>query len=194
MKTRFALIALPLTLAACGAPADNTQTAATNAADPADAPVTNGAAPAAAATATLTAADGAARGSATLAEAGGGLTIQVSAEGLPAGEHGWHIHTVGRCDPPKFESAGAHWNPGGKQHGRDNPQGAHSGDMPNLTAGADGRATANFTVPNETLAALLDTDGAALLIHAKPDDYKTDPSGNSGDRIACGVINAASLP
>ena len=136
----------------------------------------------------LAAADGSPRGSATFTDGAQGVAVQVTAAGLPAGEHGIHVHTVGRCDPPKFETAGAHWNPTNKQHGRDNPQGAHAGDMPNLTIGADGSGTASFTLAGESLAQLLDADGAALVIHAKPDDYKTDPSGDSGDRVACGVV------
>lgn len=143
---------------------------------------------AAGARATLAAADGASRGSATFADGSGGIVVRATAEGLPPGTHGIHIHTTGRCDAPDFASAGPHWNPTGKQHGRDNPQGAHHGDLPNIVIGSDGRGTLQFTTPGGTLAEMLDADGAALVIHANPDDDRTDPSGNSGGRIACGVI------
>ena len=137
--------------------------------------------------ASLADATGASRGTVMLVETSG-LEVRITGEGLPAGTHGVHLHTVGRCDAPDFQSAGAHWNPTMKQHGRDNPQGAHAGDLPNLVVGADGRGTVRFTVPQGALAALLDNDGAAVVIHASADDYRTDPSGNSGGRIACGVI------
>lgn len=141
-----------------------------------------------AARAVLASADGAPRGTATIGREAGGLTLHVEAEGLPAGEHGIHIHSVGRCDAPDFASAGAHWNPSARQHGRDNPQGVHHGDLPNISIGADGRGTLNASVPGARFEELFDSDGAALVIHAGPDDYRTDPSGNSGGRIACGVI------
>ncbi|HYZ49049.1 MAG TPA: superoxide dismutase family protein [Sphingomonas sp.] len=138
--------------------------------------------------ATLKAADGASRGAATLSDTGRGLSVRVQAQGLAPGVHGIHVHTVGRCDPPDFQSAGAHWNPAGRQHGRDNPQGQHRGDLPSVNISANGRGKLNTLIPGATLADLLDADGAALVIHANPDDYRTDPSGNSGGRIACGVI------
>ncbi len=114
-----------------------------------------------------------------------GTYLRISVEGLSPGEHGLHLHAVGRCDGPGFQTAGGHWNPTGKHHGHLNPQGAHAGDLPNLTVSANGRGAINFLVAGGPLA---DADGTALLIHAKPDDYKTDPSGNSGDRIACAVL------
>ena len=120
--------------------------------------------------------------------------MTVTASGMPAGTHGIHLHEKGLCEGPKFESAGAHWNPAAKKHGRDNPEGAHLGDLANLEVGADGAASANFTVAGAMMASgakmLADADGTALVVHAKPDDYKTDPSGNSGDRIACAVVAA----
>ena len=137
--------------------------------------------------------DGSEVGMVTLSEDGKGVTIKVEASGLAPGDHGLHLHTVGRCDGTKFDSAGPHWNPLGKKHGRDNPQGAHLGDLANLTIGADGRGTATITVAGATLKGaenpLIDLDGAALVVHAKADDYKTDPSGDSGDRIACAVLS-----
>jgi Cu-Zn family superoxide dismutase len=133
-------------------------------------------------------------GSVSVGEGAGGLTLTVTASGMPAGTHGIHLHEKGLCDGPKFESAGKHWNPASKQHGRDNPQGAHLGDLANLTVGGDGTATASFTVAGAAMASganmLADADGTSLVVHAKPDDYKTDPSGNSGDRIACAVLAA----
>lgn len=138
--------------------------------------------------ASLLAADGSARGSVRVSAAPRGLMVSVSAEGLPAGVHGIHIHGVGRCDGPDFTSAGPHWNPSNRKHGRDNPEGAHHGDLPNIDVGADGRGSLQFDVPSASLGELLDADGAAIVVHANADDYKTDPSGNSGGRIACGVI------
>ncbi|HET9812885.1 MAG TPA: superoxide dismutase family protein [Sphingomicrobium sp.] len=125
----------------------------------------------------------------------GGVTFRIEAQGLPHGVHGLHVHAVGRCDPPEFTSAGAHWNPAGKQHGMNNPAGPHAGDLPNVDVAANGvlgatvtLAGASLTAPPGTAGALLDADGAALVLHAKADDYATDQSGNSGARIACAVI------
>jgi superoxide dismutase, Cu-Zn family len=112
----------------------------------------------------------------------------VQAEGLPPGAHGIHVHAVGRCEAPEFTTAGPHWNPTDRKHGRDNPDGAHHGDLPNIQIGADGRGSLNFVIPSASFAQLFDSDGAALVVHATADDYRTDPSGNSGGRIACGVI------
>lgn len=155
-----------------------------------DATTTGAAAPAVApgAHAMLVAADGSPRGMAHVSATTAGLAVHVEATGLPPGVHGIHVHTTGRCDAPDFQTAGGHWNPGAKAHGRDNPQGAHEGDLPNITIAADGSGTLDFTLPGGTLDALLDTDGAAIVVHAAADDYRTDPSGNSGARIACGVI------
>lgn len=137
-------------------------------------------------------AQGQSKGSATATQDGTGIQVRLDATGMAPGSYAAHIHMVGACDAPKFESAGAHWNPTSKQHGRDNPAGMHKGDLDNLTVGADGRGSIAYTVQEASLsggaAALLDADGAAVLIHAKPDDYRSDPSGNAGDRIACGVL------
>lgn len=126
----------------------------------------------------------------TPTEDGTGIAIKGDLTGLPPGEHGFHIHETGTCDPAaKFESAGAHFNPEGKQHGKENPEGAHAGDLDNITVAEDGTATVDLThAAALTAEGLLDADGSALMIHADPDDYKTDPSGNSGDRIACAVV------
>jgi Cu-Zn family superoxide dismutase len=125
----------------------------------------------------------------------GGVTFRVEASGLPHGIHGVHVHSIGRCDPPQFESAGPHWNPLAKKHGMNNPAGPHAGDLPNVEVAANGTLGATLTLPDASLfappasvGALLDADGAALVIHADADDYATDPSGNSGPRIACAVI------
>ena len=110
------------------------------------------------------------------------------------GTYAFHIHAIGKCEPP-FESAGGHFNPGGKQHGKDNPQGAHAGDLPNIEVPANGQVKVEATAKGVSLGAatngLLDADGSALVVHEGADDYKSDPAGNAGKRIACGVIQAA---
>jgi Cu-Zn family superoxide dismutase len=122
----------------------------------------------------------------------GGLTVRVDAAGLRPGVYSVHLHAVGRCDPPGFGSAGMHWNPTSHQHGRLNPLGPHFGDLPNLEVGADGGGRIEFAIPAGSLRqgenVLLDADGAAVVVHANADDYRTDPTGNSGARIACGVL------
>lgn len=121
-----------------------------------------------------------------------GVSVRIDASGLPTGTYAVHIHAVGRCDPPGFESAGPHWNPSARQHGRLNPRGPHLGDLPNLEIGASGTGSVRFPVANAAMRgggdAILDADGAAVVIHAGADDHRTDPSGNSGARIACGVL------
>ena len=145
-----------------------------------------------AAKATLRDAEGQEVGTATFKPAKGGVRIAVSVAGLPPGKHGFHVHAVGKCDPPDFKSAGPHFNPAGKQHGHKNPQGAHAGDLPNLTVAKNGKGKATHTAKGVTLGegdgSLFGPDGTALVIHADPDDEKTDPGGNSGARIACGPI------
>ena len=122
----------------------------------------------------------------------GGVRVRVEAAGLAAGAYAVHLHDIGLCEPPAFQSAGQHWNPTGRQHGRLNPLGHHFGDLPNLTVGTDGAGAVEFVIAGASLRggehALLDRDGAALVIHVAPDDYRTDPSGNSGARLACGVV------
>jgi len=146
------------------------------------------------AVAALQDAEGNAVGEATFTQVADGVTIQVALQGLAiaaAGEHGIHLHTTGACTPD-FEAAGPHFNPTGAQHGTDNPGGPHAGDLPNLAIDAAGNGTYEATTDLATLGegenSLLDADGSAIVIHADPDDMITDPSGNSGDRIACGVI------
>jgi len=112
-------------------------------------------------------------------------------DSVPPGEHAFHIHAFGKCEPQDFKSAGPHFDPDQTRHGYLNPEWSHAGDMPNLHVPADGKLQVEILVPNVSLsdeAPLLDAEGSALVIHAGADDYKTDPAGNSGDRIACGVI------
>ena len=136
----------------------------------------------------LMAGDGTPRGTVTLHEKGVQATLAAMAAGMPPGPHGLHLHEKGLCDGPAFTSAGGHWNPTARKHGRDNPAGPHLGDLPNLEIAASGQGTATFSVASASEMA--DADGTALVVHAKADDYRTDPSGNSGDRIACAVIAA----
>jgi superoxide dismutase, Cu-Zn family len=131
-------------------------------------------------------------GTAKFSPAKGGVKVQVQVADLKPGKHGIHIHGAGKCEPPDFNSSGGHFNPSAKHHGLRNPEGAHVGDMPNLTVGKNGKAKATFTAKGATLGegkgSLFGPDGTALVIHADPDDEKTDPGGNSGARVACGVI------
>jgi Cu-Zn family superoxide dismutase len=121
------------------------------------------------------------------------VRVRLTVRGFVPGTHGVHLHQTGRCDPPDFASAGPHWNPAGRQHGRLNPQGPHLGDLPNLQVERDGSGRLEFTIALAAGTAahvnpLLDADGTAIVIHAAADDDRTDPAGNSGARIACGVF------
>jgi Cu-Zn family superoxide dismutase len=131
-------------------------------------------------------------GTATFTELARGVRIVVRTQALPPGPHGLHIHEVGKCESPAFTTAGGHFNPEKKPHGTLNPAGPHAGDLPNITIGPDGTGWLEAIASRMTLGrgplSLFDADGSAVVIHAAPDDYKTDPTGNSGDRIACGVI------
>jgi len=140
-------------------------------------------------------------GEMTLAETPKGILIRLDLQGNPPsiapGAHALHIHEVGQCAPP-FTSAGAHFNPAGKKHGFLDAQGGHTGDLPNIHVPADAPVTVEFLITQEPHSGeksrLLDADGFALVIHQSADDYRTDPAGNSGDRIACGAIRSSSQP
>ena len=141
--------------------------------------------------ATLRLASGLPAGTVQLLASGSQLNVSVALAGVPEGVHGVHLHKVGSCEAPGFESAGGHLDPAGRQHGTQNPAGAHLGDLPNVTIGVSGAGTVSATLRGpreEVLAHLFDADGTAIVVHAGADDYRTDPSGNSGARIACGVL------
>jgi superoxide dismutase, Cu-Zn family len=138
----------------------------------------------------LRGADGKAIGSVTLGDTAKGVLLTLALKGAPAGVHAFHVHEVGKCEPP-FKSAGAHFNPDHKKHGFV-AEGPHAGDMPNLHIPASGDLEQEVLNPNLSFAGMFDADGAAIIIHAGADDYKSDPAGNAGDRIACGVVEKAS--
>ncbi len=150
------------------------------------------------ATADLHDARGASVGTARFQEVSDGVHVVLHMTNMPPGAHGVHIHAVGQCDPPAFTSAGAHFDPAGKRHGTLNPQGPHAGDLPNIMVEANGRGRMETVTDRITLgtgpASILDTDGSALVVHAGPDDFTTDPSGGSGARIACGVVRIQEPP
>jgi len=131
-------------------------------------------------------------GTAKFKETPQGVSLVIAVSNLPPGVHGFHIHAVGKCEMPDFKSAGGHFNPEGKKHGWENPEGHHAGDLQNLTVDAKGKAKVKVVVTGVTLGdgpnSLFQSQGTALVIHANPDDNKTDPAGNAGARIACGVI------
>jgi superoxide dismutase, Cu-Zn family len=118
----------------------------------------------------------------------GGLHITGTLTGLAPGAHGIHLHRVGRCEGPGFDTAGAHVNPNNMQHGLENPAGPHVGDLNNVTANASGVAQVDLINSRTALSELRDTDGTAIVVHAALDDQRTDPSGGSGPRIGCGVV------
>ena len=131
-------------------------------------------------------------GMATFRESGRGVTVNLNAKGLTPGLHAVHVHAVGKCEPPAFTSAGGHFNPAQKKHGHKSPEGAHAGDLPNMLVAKDGTGSFEAFTDGMTLkpgeTSVFDKDGSALVIHAGVDDYVTDPTGNAGDRAACGII------
>ena len=131
---------------------------------------------------------GQAIGTVRLWQTPGAVSMRVEGNGLPVGRKGIHVHAVGRCAAPGFTSAGPHWNPAARKHGLANPAGPHGGDLPNVPVAANGTLRETVVIPGASLAALADGDGSALVLHAREDDNLTDPSGNSGDRIACAVL------
>lgn len=131
---------------------------------------------------------------AMLSERPGGVLVRVEAKGLTPGLHGVHVHAVGKCDGPAFTSAGGHFNPANKKHGLKSADGPHAGDLPNMLVAKDGAGRFEALTDAITLRAgalsVFDTDGSAIVVHAAADDNMTDPTGNSGDRVACGIIVA----
>ena len=169
------IIALTLALAACRLPYIP--------------PVTS---PPPAAVARLADANGRVLGQAVFLQQGGGVRILMDLTGVKPGARAVHIHEVGRCDPPSFESAGAHFNPTKAEHGTANPKGPHAGDLPDIAVDATGRGHLEVTATRVTLdkgsTSLFDADGSAIVLHERPDDTRTDPDGDSGARVGCGVI------
>jgi superoxide dismutase, Cu-Zn family len=151
--------------------------------------------PASQATAELKDKDGKPVGIATFRESAGGVTVDLNVKGLTPGLHAVHVHAVGKCEAPAFTSAGGHFNPAQKKHGHKNPEGAHAGDLPNMLVAKDGTGRFESFTDGITLksgaTSVFDKDGSALVIHAGVDDYATDPTGNAGDRAACGIITMA---
>lgn len=185
-KISLPLAALTLTLAACGSPEeeevadDMAVEEDTMAIDQQEMQ----------AVAMLQTADGEQAGTATASQADGGVQIALEVQNMPAGEHGVHVHMTGACTPD-FSAAGGHWNPTDQAHGIEDPEGQHAGDMPNLTVGDDGSGSLEYTLQGgATWEGLMDADGSAFIVHAGRDDQTTDPSGDSGDRLACGVFEA----
>ncbi len=131
-------------------------------------------------------------GTVALTQTPSGVLMRLNLTAVPPGDHAFHVHAIGKCDPPDFTSAGGHYNPDQTKHGLMNPEGPHAGDMPNLHVPEGGTLTVEILNPLVSLsgdpAPLLDADGSALVIHAGADDYRTDPAGNAGERVACGVI------
>ena len=144
------------------------------------------------ASAKLVNAEGAAIGSVTMTQFAKGVQIIVEASDLPAGEHAFHIHAVGACEPPEFKSAGGHFDPTSVEHGWNNPKGHHGGDLPNVHVGDDGTLSVEYFSAAVTLgegaSSVFDADGSAIVLHQSADDHASDPAGNAGARIACGVL------
>ena len=142
----------------------------------------------------LTLSNGIPAGTAQLYASGDTVSLSVAVTGISPGEHGFHLHTTGSCVRPDFTSAGGHLNPSGEGHGLEDDDGSHLGDLPNLMVSDKGTATKTVTLRGsqaEIISAVFDTDGTAIVIHADPDDGTSEPSGNAGSRVACGVLKAS---
>jgi Cu-Zn family superoxide dismutase len=197
MTTRFCFLPIALFTLACApsgqvVPASSAP-APTTAPPSASRPPAQTGGPSLTATATLHDATGASVGTATLRDTHAGLLITGSLTGIPAGAHGIHVHAVGKCEAP-FTTAGGHFNPESKHHGFMSAEGPHLGDLPNVITVASGSTQFEFLLADASLKgrnALLDADGASIVVHAGRDDFVTDPAGNSGARIACGIVGAA---
>lgn len=186
---------LAIGLVACGGADDENATVIQEAGDTSSMMTAATTAPGGQARAVLRDAQGAEIGTVTITQEGSNVRLMGDLTSLPAGEHGFHFHQTGTCEGPGFDSAGGHFNPTNASHGSEHPQGPHAGDIPNIT-GADGSTHVDQTNSMVTLMdgqpnSLFDADGTALVVHADPDDYETQPSGNAGARIACGVIEHA---
>ncbi|QFT76151.1 superoxide dismutase family protein [Erythrobacter sp. THAF29] len=143
------------------------------------------------AVAELSNSQGAPAGTVTLNQNAESLTLEIALQGLEDGEHGFHLHMTGQCDAPDFTSAGGHLNPFEKSHGTLNEDGKHLGDLPNLVIDTDGTFTGSASLEGdaaELVPLIFDEDGTSVMVHAGPDDYRSDPAGNAGPRIACGVL------
>ena len=188
MRTMMAVAVMALAVAGCGEAPEEEAVDGTSTTEPAPAPEMR--------QADLVDGEGNPVGSVEYRSDGSDLTLMVQVSGLTEGTHAVHLHETGTCEGPGFQSAGGHWNPQGNQHGRDNPQGSHLGDLANMTVSADGTGRSDFIVEGVSLNSgqymLEDADGTALLIHAGADDYQTDPSGDAGDRVACAVLGSGS--
>lgn len=187
-KLYLMTVAISAVLAGCNAPETSTQAPDPTVSKETEAGTGGDGTTVESAAAILRTAGGEPAGQATATMVDGRVKLALQVEGLPPGQHGVHVHMTGKCDAPKFESAGGHWNPTDAKHGLEDPAGQHAGDMPNLVVGEDGRGTLSYELQGATFEGLLDSDGSAMVIHASVDDQKTDPSGNSGGRIACGIF------
>nr|WP_298924891.1 superoxide dismutase family protein [uncultured Erythrobacter sp.] len=185
MRKFFVSSSFVLTLAACAPSESSTNIEDTSEAD----------AEAVIATADMTAADGTSKGKVTLSNLDGRLSLALEIQGFETGEKAFHLHTAGQCEGPDFKSAGGHLNPFAKSHGSLNEDGKHLGDFPNIDVSSEGNVNTELPIegdPTDLLALIFDTDGTAVMIHAGPDDYISDPAGAAGPRIACGVLERAS--